>query len=314
MKAIEIDVAIPNYNSIFLADTLESVLNQNEGNFELNIFVVDDCSNPILVSNIQKTYEARGVKFYHSLSNQGMVNNFNKCLEIANNKYVHVLHSDDLVHPDYYNTLSMALELDADIGLISCSSQSFSKGKLRPFTLIKLDEEQLFNQLKFRNVLAASSVIIKTDIGKELKFSEKFSHNNDWHLWLKITAKYKSYYVPETLHTYRIHANNDTKKYSDIFILSEDLRMLTSLQSEGILTKSDLQIGKQGIVQNAMYKFTNSLAKFELTNCLTIFVFIYKSLGFSYTFQLLYLASNRYVFRLKRLCLKIAKKTSNLFK
>ena len=76
---------------------------------------------------------------------------------------------------------------------------------------IKLDEKQLFNHLKFRDVLAASSVIIKTEIGKELKFSEKFSHNNDWHLWLRITAKYKSSYVPETLHTYRIHANNDTK-------------------------------------------------------------------------------------------------------
>jgi len=314
MKAIKIDVAIPNYNSIFLADTLESVLNQNEGNFELNIFVVDDCSNPILVSNIQKTYEARGVKFYLSLSNQGMVDNFNKCLEIATNKYVHVLHSDDLVHPNYYNKLSAALALDSDIGLISCSSQSFSNDELRPFISIKLDEKQLFNHLKFRDVLAASSVIIKTEIGKELKFSEKFSHNNDWHLWLRITAKYKSSYVPETLHTYRIHANNDTKRYSDIFILSEDLRMLTSLQSEGVLTKSDLRIGKLGIVQSAMYKFTNSLSKFELTNCITIFVFCYKSLGFSYTFQLLYLASNRYVFRFKRLCLKIVKKIANLFK
>lgn len=309
MRNITIDVAIPNYNSIFLADTLKSVLNQNEGNFKLNIFVVDDGSNSNFMSKLQKTFEPRGVKFYLSSSNQGMVNNFNRCLDLATNEYVHILHSDDLVHTNYYNKLSAALALDSEIGLISCSSQSFYNGKYRPFTSIRLFGEHLFNHLKYRNVLAASSVIIKTEIGKKNRFSDTYSHNNDWHLWLRVSATSKTFYILDTLHTYRIHESNDTKKYSDVFILSEDLKMLTSLQDEGVLTNDDLIISKRGIVQSAMYSVTNSVKQFKLANSFTILMFIYKSLGLTYLIRLFYLVIDRYFMKFKRLFLRIIKKT-----
>jgi len=93
-----ISICIPCFNNEeFIADTLESVLNQIFADFE--VLVVDDNSTDQTVGVIER-YNDRRLRLIRNEQNLGLVRNWKKALSYAEGKYVKLLCGDDLLHPE----------------------------------------------------------------------------------------------------------------------------------------------------------------------------------------------------------------------
>jgi glycosyltransferase involved in cell wall biosynthesis len=285
MEQICIDVAIPNYKSPFLANTLDSVLSQKVGPFELNIYVVDDGSNPIEITNVQKFYEAKGIKFYYNEHNLGLVGNFNKCLEYATNDYVHILHADDMVEPTFYQRIATEIILYPSLALIACASRTYDGKKYTQQPVTNYNTKGVFEHLKYRNCLIASAVVLKTNVAKELQFRDYAPHACDWDMWARIAVSLPTYYISDTLHTYRDHATNDTGNYSDREILHADWLLQKKLLKENIFRKDELFIGENGIVHSAKYRIANLILKGSISGAFSTAFFILTEVGLFYLFK-----------------------------
>src|SRR6186713_1387549 len=90
-------VMIPTYNCIsYLADTLESILVQYAGADNMQVEVVDDCSNDGDVQQLVNRVGKGIISFYRQPENRGSLRNFETCINRAKGHYVHLLHGDDL--------------------------------------------------------------------------------------------------------------------------------------------------------------------------------------------------------------------------
>ena len=93
-----VSICIPCFNNEeFIADTLESVLNQVFADFEL--LVVDDKSTDKTLAVIER-YDDRRIRLIRNEQNLGLVRNWKKTLSYVQGKYVKLLCGDDLLHPE----------------------------------------------------------------------------------------------------------------------------------------------------------------------------------------------------------------------
>src|SRR3974377_1497390 len=93
-----ISICIPCYNGEgFIARTLESVLTQTFGDFE--VLIADNKSTDSTISVI-RTYPDPRIKVVQNESNLGLERNWNKVLSMASGRYVKLLCADDLLYPE----------------------------------------------------------------------------------------------------------------------------------------------------------------------------------------------------------------------
>jgi glycosyltransferase involved in cell wall biosynthesis len=101
-------VCIPCYNGQkFIADTLESVLQQTVG--DLEVVVVDDNSTDNTVSVVKSFRDSR-IRLLQNHSNLGIGGNWNKTLSCAQGKYVKLLCQDDVLNRECLARQVEALE------------------------------------------------------------------------------------------------------------------------------------------------------------------------------------------------------------
>jgi glycosyltransferase involved in cell wall biosynthesis len=93
-----ISVCIPAYNNEkFIAQTLESVLAQTYGHFE--IILTDDHSKDATVATVKRYNDPR-IRLIQNATNLGMIGNFNFAMSQATGKYLKLLCGDDIIYPD----------------------------------------------------------------------------------------------------------------------------------------------------------------------------------------------------------------------
>jgi len=114
-------VMIPSFNSVpsYLRQTLDSVLAQDPGPEQMQIEVVDDCSNKDDVEALVRECGNGRVSFYRKPVHEGMAAMFNSCIQLSRGQLVHILHSDDYVLPGFYLRLAGVAERHPDVALIA---------------------------------------------------------------------------------------------------------------------------------------------------------------------------------------------------
>jgi len=112
---------IPTYNprADYLEETLRSVLKQDPGPDQMQIEVIDDCSNDDTAFQVTQRVGAGRVTFHRESENRGLANSWNRCIERARGHWVHILHQDDIVLPGFYNLLRQGAE-QSDAGAAFC--------------------------------------------------------------------------------------------------------------------------------------------------------------------------------------------------
>jgi len=117
MNLPKISVLIPLYNAEnFIAQSIESVLNQTFTDFEL--IIVDNCSTDRSVT-IARHYESdKRVKIFQNDENIGAVRNWNQCMLYANGEYLKFLFADDYFKENALEEFIKPFESDPSISLV----------------------------------------------------------------------------------------------------------------------------------------------------------------------------------------------------
>lgn len=110
-----VSICVPTYNgAAFIAETLDSALNQTYQNFE--IVITDDKSSDSTL-DICRSYAEKDsrIKVYENAQNLGLVGNWCECVEKASSKWVKFLFQDDLLVNNCVETMiSSALKHQVD--------------------------------------------------------------------------------------------------------------------------------------------------------------------------------------------------------
>jgi len=116
-------IAIPAYKSRFLADCIESVLQQDFSDFEL--LIVNDAS-PDPIEPLIAKYSDERIRYYVNNTNRGsehLVDNWNKCLHLASGRYFVLLGDDDFLDPDFLTSFEELMEDFPGLQVYHCRSK-----------------------------------------------------------------------------------------------------------------------------------------------------------------------------------------------
>jgi glycosyltransferase involved in cell wall biosynthesis len=102
----------------FLEQALESVARQTRR--PDRVIVIDNCSTDS-TPEIAKNFRRIPVEYTRNSTDLDSFGNFNRCLDYApETDYLHILHADDLIKPDFYETMEKLLEDCDGLGLAWC--------------------------------------------------------------------------------------------------------------------------------------------------------------------------------------------------
>lgn len=204
-----ISVLMPVYNvEVYLAEAIESILNQTLGDFEL--IILDDGS-PDGSGDVAKTFTDKRIIYHRNEVNLGLANNLNVGLKMAKGKYIARMDGDDISLPKRFQTQIDFLEAHPDIDLCSCALQMF--GTENTVWVREADPEAVKITMMFYSpVLHATSVWRRESFEKHnLYYDQNAFPAEDYELWSRAVFHCKLVNIPQVLYRYRIHGIQVTK-------------------------------------------------------------------------------------------------------
>ena len=212
-KSPLISVYITNYNyANYIQQSIESVLNQTEQDFEL--LIIDDGSTDNSTDIIEIYRSNEKVKIIYQ-QNKGLNVSNNIALRASAGKYLIRLDADDFLHHSALEKLSSVLENDDKMGLVFPDyylvdkkgniTEQFQRHNFN-------DEVSLLDQAAH-----GACTMIRVEFLKALGgYNESFSCQDGYDIWIKFTARYKVTNVNQPLFYYRQHGNNLTRNETKI--------------------------------------------------------------------------------------------------
>jgi len=122
-KMINFTIAIPAFKKKFLAECIESILNQTYQMFEL--IIVNDAS-PENIEEVVAKYSDKRIRYYKNEQNIGaenVVNNWNICLGYAKCDFFVLMGDDDKLEPKYLEEFSKLITSQSDLDVYHCRSK-----------------------------------------------------------------------------------------------------------------------------------------------------------------------------------------------
>ena len=213
--ALLVSVVVPTYNAgRYVGEAIESVLRQTYKNFEL--IVIDDGST----DNTEEVVKRYGKQVrYIKQKNSGIAEARNRGIHAARGELISFLDADDVFlkhklerqvrymsdHPDcamVYGNYSM---MDEDGTLIHEDMFAHMGVSCRSGMVLK--------ELLLRCFIWTCTVVVKEEVFQKLGFFDsKFVSGQDYDMWMRIAAAYKTGCVSEPLSVYRQNPNSITHK------------------------------------------------------------------------------------------------------
>jgi glycosyltransferase involved in cell wall biosynthesis len=241
MKKPRISIVMPVYNSEkFVAESIQSLLDQTYGNFEL--MIVDDGSTDATGDIIAGFKDSR-IKVLKNDKNRGIVYSRNRGLAEISGEYYAPFDSDDVASKDKFEKQVDFLDNHPEYALIGSWSRLMDeKGHLH-HRHWKLDAkpEMIPSIMLFRNYFVHSSVLIRRQMMGKIRYLPGYDIGEDYILLAQLAFKHPVYNYPEFLTNYRIHSNSAMRS-DDRRMFELDIRVYRYLFSllEIKLSDSDL--------------------------------------------------------------------------
>lgn len=233
MRKPLVSVCIPAYNSSdYIADTMESILNQTYKNLEL--VVVDDCSKDNTVE-IVETIAARDprVRLVKNEKNLGMTGNWTKAVQETKGEFVKLICADDILFPKSIEKELTACLKHPEVTLVITDSslideQGTRTAKYGKFPIGGVHEGKLIAKLSL--VLwsffgpPVGAFFPRTSFDKVGgSFDPQFPFILDFDMWLRMSYLGKVYVIKKELNGFRTRndsntgelINKDRKTYND---------------------------------------------------------------------------------------------------
>jgi glycosyltransferase involved in cell wall biosynthesis len=204
---IHFSIITITYNSSrFLAETVDSVINQDFPDFEY--IIVDGGSTDGTLDIVRKYAERDSRIRWVSEPDGGIADAMNKGVRLATGDIVAHLHSDDTYLPGALRQVADAFARHADARwLTGCLRHVNERGEFLYDSRFK-DDYSLESLLR-RNLIGHPATFIRREVFAEVGgFDAALRYAMDYDLWLRIAPRYPVLPLPSLLATFRVHAES----------------------------------------------------------------------------------------------------------
>ena len=217
----QVSFVVPCYkHGHFLAECVESILQQSYGDFE--ILVMDDCS-PDDTPAIARTFTDPRVIYVRNETNLGHLRNYNKGLSLARGRYLWLINVDDkLRRPHIVERYVRFMEDHPTAGFVFCPAVPLRDGNEGPTPYGDHGSgDALFEGRRFLERLVYwNSIWVPTVMARRACYERAglfpldLPYSGDWYLWCHFAFHADVGYLAEPMVHYRLHDANMTHGYA----------------------------------------------------------------------------------------------------
>ncbi|MBU17704.1 MAG: hypothetical protein CL725_08370 [Chloroflexi bacterium] len=209
---VTISIAIPAFERTdFLQAAIQSCLSQTHPPTE--VIVVDNGSKHNRIKRIALSIE--GVKYFRNEENIGMFGNWNRCVAISSSEYVMILGDDDILQPNFIETVVQTIVkrnrpdlVFTDFEVFGGSQAATWKARI-PIGELNGSTIREFTARRGLFFPVISSVIRRSTFSP---FYEEIHTSNDWRWSIMMPDEYRCYGISDALVRYRKHGNGDSER------------------------------------------------------------------------------------------------------
>ena len=189
----------------FVAEAIESVLNQTFRDFEL--VIVDFGSSDGSPSIISRYQEKDSRVRFHAIPPCGLSEARNASCRVARGRYIALLDADDVAFPDRLERQVAYLEAHPETALLGGAIVCTDSSGSRQFTkLFPLTDAEIRAALEHQTVLHQTTVIMRREVLEMVKgYRRAFALSEDYDLWLRVIERFQVANLAEPVVYYRIH-------------------------------------------------------------------------------------------------------------
>jgi glycosyltransferase involved in cell wall biosynthesis len=214
---VVVSVLMPVFNGEkYLAEAIESILNQTYSDFEF--IIINDGSTDGTVEILERyRRQDHRIKVFNQ-SNQGLVKSLNRGINLAQGDYVARMDQDDLSAPERLEVQTAVLRSHPEIGLV-CSAARIIDHDGLPIRLHapNFSPEHFFFFLNYKNCIVHSSVLFRREIANLLGgYDESMLFIEDYEFWCRFSKVTRIYQLDQELVCWRQHASNISARNKEI--------------------------------------------------------------------------------------------------
>lgn len=204
-----ISVVLPVYNGEkYLAEAIDSILQQTYTNFEL-LVIIDGSKDGSLA--VAQSYNDTRIKIFDLPQNLGLVGALNKGLELAQGEYIARMDQDDISLPDRFQYQIDFLKKNPSIGILGTTAETF--GRQIHVQRMPATNTEIKLELVFKSPICHPTAMFRASVVKQfsLRYDPNFKDTEDWALWHNSASMgVQMANLPQVLLKYRISGQSTT--------------------------------------------------------------------------------------------------------
>ncbi len=247
-----VSVIIHTYNNEkFIAETIESVLNQTYKDYE--IIIVDDGS----VDGTRDALSPYKQKIrYHYKENGGIASAKNTGISLSEAEFVAFLDHDDLWVSDKLQLQMECFKENPQVGLVYAQYTSFRDSKELRTKPEKGYSGWIFKELLAKSFIQTSTVVVKKECLNAVgPYDESFSLGDEYDMFLRISKKFQCGFVDKGLTRYRVHDTNASN--NDFLFDNENLGVYKKIYDNF----TDLDAEEKKILRKRIARYSMKVAE-----------------------------------------------------
>jgi glycosyltransferase involved in cell wall biosynthesis len=200
-----ISVIMPARNAeAFVADAVNSILEQTEGEFEC--IILDDASDDDTWDVLCSLRDSR-IILHRSEKHLGNTVSRNKLLDLTRADFIACMDADDISLPDRFARQIAFMRAHPDVWV--CSGAHTVWDETESIRQIPLEHDEIKATLLFFSPLAHPFVMFRGDRLREhgIRYDETLTCAQDYELWIRLALRYEARFanLPQVLGRYRVH-------------------------------------------------------------------------------------------------------------
>ncbi len=214
-----------------LPATLDSILAQTEGDFEL--VVSDDCSTdgtPEVGARYEQL-DAR-VRYRRNAHNLRMPGNLNAALAEVRGEYVAILHDGDVYHPELFARTTALLDRHPSAGFCFNAYEVLDVDGSSRVDRVEMGEctdgreflRRIYVPNRWGSPVFGTALVRRSCLDAVGPFDPRYSMHSDIVMWVQLAARYDVAYAPEPLMTLAPHEPGHFLERHFWWILTVDVR------------------------------------------------------------------------------------------
>lgn len=211
-RKVKISIVVPLYNTNeeFLAQMLQSVMDQTYADWELCLADAsdDEACRARIAELVHKAQEKDGRISYQRLaSNEGISENTNRAIEMSTGDYIALLDHDDLLHPSaLYDVMQ---QINYHQGEFVYTDELSFDGTTNRVQNIHFKPDFSPESFRSNNYICHFSVFSRHLLEKVGGFRSEFDGSQDYDMLLRLTDEADNIcHVPRVRYYWRIHAGS----------------------------------------------------------------------------------------------------------